>query len=185
MLTEEFLAEFKKLTEERWSRQSIDPNLYGFQFQRGTRWNPGLSDHEITQFDNTLGLRFPHDFRAFLSTMNGTDVPTLNVYASLGEPQRLSSGVYSYPRDMEIIRLRIEDIRARKEEIVADLRDQSFEFPAGAGLVPVYSHRYLMCTADLNQSVVLSIYVPSTDAIVHSNSLEEYLRREFLGEFQD
>jgi hypothetical protein len=185
MLTLEFLAEFKKLTEQRWSLPSIDPNLFGFQFQRGTRWIPGLSDSEITEFENALGLRFPHDFRAFLRIMNGTDIPMLNIYGSSGEPHRVSSGVYSYPRDMEIIRLRIEDVQERKGEIAADLREQGFDVPAEAGLVPIYSHRYLMCTADLDQSVVLSIYVPSPDAIVYGNSLEAYLRREFLGDLQD
>jgi hypothetical protein len=185
MLTPGFLAEFKKLTEQRWSRQSIDPKLSGFQFQRGTRWNPGLSDPEITQYENTLGLRFPHDFRAFLRIMNGTDTPMVNVYASRGEPRGFSTGVYSFPRDMEIIRLRIDDVRERKGEIMADLREQGFFVPAAADLVPIYSHRYLMCTADLDQSVVFSIYVPSMDSIVYGTSLQEYLQREFLGDLQD
>jgi hypothetical protein len=66
MLTGDFLAEFKRATETRWSEQPIDPTLYGFQFQRGTRWNPGLSDKEIAEAEDALVLVFPQDFRTFL-----------------------------------------------------------------------------------------------------------------------
>jgi len=44
----------------------------------------------------------------------------------------------------------------------------------------VYIHRYLVCTIDLNSSVVLSIVVNATDAIVYGNTLREYLEKEFL-----
>jgi transposase-like protein len=46
----------------------------------------------------------------------------------------------------------------------------------------LYFHRYLVCTTDLNSSVVLSIVVNATDAIVYGNSLKEYLEKEFLGD---
>jgi hypothetical protein len=90
MLTGDFLAQLKRTTETRWSRRFIDPTLYGFQFQRGTRWNPGLLDKEIAEAEHALALVFPHDFRTFLQGMNGTDKPTMNVYGHSGEPQRES-----------------------------------------------------------------------------------------------
>jgi len=84
MLNRDFLLEFKKTTELSWSEQSINPAAYGFQFQRGTRWNPGLSNAEIEEYENVLGIRFPLDFRAFLQVMNRTDIPSLNVYGYCG-----------------------------------------------------------------------------------------------------
>jgi hypothetical protein len=39
MLSAGFLAEFKRATEARWREAAINPTLYGYQFQRGTRWN--------------------------------------------------------------------------------------------------------------------------------------------------
>ncbi len=182
MLSSDFLTEFKRATEARWSERLIDPTLYGFQFQRGTRWNQGLSDETVTEYERVLSVRFPRDFKAFLREMNGTDLATLNVYGSCGEPQRESVGVYSYPRDIEPVKARIEHIRANRAEIAADLAGQGFELPAEASLVPVYFHRYLVCTTDLNSSVVLSIVVNATDAIVYGNSLKEYLEKEFLGD---
>ncbi len=180
MLSSDFLAEFKRATEAKWSERLIDPTLCGFQFQRGTRWNEGLSDEMVTEYETVLRVRFPHDFKAFLREMNGTDLATLNVYGSCGEPQRESVGVYSYPRDIETVNARIEQIRANRAEIAADLAGQGFELPAEASVVPVYSHRYLVCTTDLSSSVVLSIVVNATDAIVYGNSLREYLQKEFL-----
>jgi hypothetical protein len=182
MLSRDFLAEFKRATEEKWSQQSINPTTYGFQFQRGTCWNPGLSDDNIAEYENALGVRFPHDFRAFLRAMNGTDLPTLNIYGYSGEPPRTSVGVYSYPRDLEVVRQRIEDFRESRDEIAADLRGQGFDLSTQDHLVPIYGHRYVVCTSNLDRSVVLSIVVHSTDAIVYANLLQGYLEHEFLGD---
>jgi len=180
MLNRDFLIKFKTATETRWSEKSIDPTLYGFQFQQGTRWNAGLSDEMIHDYENVLKVRFPDDFKALLREMNGTDLATLNVYGSCGEPQRESVGVYSYPRDIERVKKFIERVRTWRAEIAADLAEQGFELPADASLVPIYSHRYLVCTSDLDSSVVLSIVVDATDAIVYGNSLRGYLEIEFL-----
>jgi hypothetical protein len=180
MLNRDFLLEFKKTTELNWSQQSINPAGYGFQFQRGTRWDPGLSNAEVAEYENVLGVRFPVDFRAFLQVMNGTDIPTLNVYGSCGEPHRTSIGVYSYARDLKMVEQRLEDVRESRNEIATDLRKQGFDLLAQAGLVPIFGHRYVVCTSNLNCSVVLSIVVDDVDAIVYGNSLQEYLEREFL-----
>lgn len=150
------------------------------QFQRGTRWNPGLSNAEIAEYENVLGVQFPLDFRAFLQVMNGTDIPAVNVYGHCGEAHRTSAGVYSYPRDLKTVEQRIEDVRENRNEIAADLREQGFDLSAQAALVPIFGHRYVVCTSNLNSSVVLSIVVHDVDAIVYGNTLREYLEREFL-----
>lgn len=178
MLSSDFLTEFKSATEAAWSKKPIDPTLYGFQFQQGTRWNAGLSDEMITAYEDVLGVQFPYDFKTLLREMNGTDLATLNVYC--GEPHRKSVGVYSYPRDIELIRQRIEHISSSRAEITSDLAEQGFELLPVANLVPVYAHRYVVCSSNLVDSVVLSIVVHDVDAIVYANSLREYLEKEFL-----
>jgi len=150
MLSLDFLTNFKRATEANWAAKSIDPALYGFQFQRGTRWNKGLSDEMVTEYERVLRIRFPHDFKAFLCEMNGTDLATLNVYGSCSEAPRESVGVYSYPRDIGAVKERIERIHASRIEIAPDLFGQGFELPAEAKLVPIYIHRYVVCTSDLN-----------------------------------
>jgi hypothetical protein len=181
MLTGNFLADFKRATEKKWSTASINPHLYGFQFQRGTRWNSGLSDKKITEYEGALQVVCPNDFREFLRNLNGTDLPTLNIYGNSGEPQRESVGVYSYPRDLELLRGLIENVRQARSQLTVTMAEQGSELPENANLVPIYGHRYLVCTPKLDESIVLSIN-DRDDAIVYGNSLEEYLTREFLSE---
>ena len=59
------------------------------------------------------------------------------------------------------------------------MAEQGFVLAPGADLVPIYIHRYVVCTSNLESSVVLSIH-DGADAIVYGNSLKEYLEREFL-----
>ena len=184
MMNSEFLPEFKRRTEEHWRQHSINPNIYGFQFQTGTCWNAGLSDEQILAYENAVCIRFPSDFKAFLRAMNGSDLPTLNVYGSSGEPLREWIGVYSFPRDIAHVQLLISEVNADREKLVATLADQGFILAVTAALMPIYSHRFVVCDDDPKSSVVLSIADPE-DAIVYGNSLHEYLEVEFLKEHRD
>lgn len=180
MLNRDFLGHFKRVTEANWAAQAVDPTIYGYQFRRGTRWNAGLADEAIAEYEGTLEVRFPNDFKTFLAAMNGTDLTTLNVYGSCGEPHREGVGVYAYPRDLGIVKERIEHIRPFRAEVASDLAEQGFDLSAEASLVPVFSHRYVVCAPNPNSSVVLSIVVGEVDAIVYGSSLREYLEKEFL-----
>lgn len=178
-LSAAFLAGFKQATEAKWAEQPVNSALYGFQFQPGTRWNHGLTDAAIAKYEQALAASFPHDFKAFLRVMNGTDLPTLNVYGSCGEHSRESVGVYSYPRDLEIIRKRCEEAGSYRAEVTTTLADQGFTLADDATLVPIYGIRYIVCTEDLDSTVVVSIQ-DGEDAIVYAYSLQEYLEHEFL-----
>jgi hypothetical protein len=178
MLDDAFLLEFKRQTEARWQAEQLDATLYGFQMQRGTRWNPGLTNAEIAGYEAALNLRFPDDLKRLLRVMNGTDLPTLNIYGSSGEPHRTSVGVYSYPRDLERVRQFISYVEPDRLEIAAELNGQGFVLPPTAQLMPIYSHRYVVC-GDPAKSPVLSIM--GTDAIVYGASLRSYLLTEFMG----
>jgi hypothetical protein len=179
MLDSDFLAKFKRSTEAKWSERSINPTLFGFQFQRGTRWNSGLSEEQIAEYEGVIAVTFPNDFGAFLRVMNGTDTPTVNVYGYCGEPHRQWVGVYSYPRDVEIVKQLMEDVHKSPAKLTTTLMEQGFDLLPETRLLPFYGHRYLVCTKNLEPSVVLSID-GSDDAIVYGNSLKEYLEREFL-----
>lgn len=180
MIDSDFLSELKNATEMLWSSQTINPSIYGFQFQRGTRWLPGLSDQQIIAYEDVLSTKFPLDFRTVLSAMNGTDLPTLNVFGSSGVAPLQSVGVYSYPRDVGVVKQLIGIVQENRDEIALDLASQGFHLPAQASLLPIFGHRYVVCTRKLNTSAVLSIVVDDVDAIVYANSLREYLRKEFL-----
>lgn len=179
MLSSEFLAELRRRTEAKWHDLALDPRAYGYQFQIGTRWNPGLSEEQIAAYEAVLNVQFPRDFREFLRAMNGTDLPTLNVYGSCGEPPRQSVGVYSYPRDLESVQSMIERVQSDRVTLTTTMADQGYDLPVTVDLVPIYGHRYVVCSPDPDNSAVLSIQ-DAEDAIVYGNSLREYLEREFL-----
>src|SRR5262245_14301964 len=111
--------------------------------------------------------------------MNGTDLPTLNMYGHCGEPPCESLGVYSCPRDLEAIKRRIEDVEECRGELTTTMAEQGFVLSAESRLVPVHAHRYLVCTPSLDSSVVL--FIPDgNDAIIYGKSLHDYLEKEFL-----
>jgi hypothetical protein len=177
-ITNEFLVGFKRDTEAYWQRVEFNPDIYGFQFQKGTCWNKGLTLDEIKAYENVLGVRFPNDFKHMLGYMNGTDLPTVNIYGSSGEPHRTFVGVYTYPRDLKIVQDLIETAQKDRDEIAEILLDEGFNLEPNAALIPIYAHRYIVCGSDLDSSVVLSIM--GIDAIVYGDSLRAYLLSEFF-----
>jgi hypothetical protein len=181
LLEREFLREFRDVTQAKWREKAIDRKIYGFQFQKGTRWNPGLTEEAIREYERALRALFPDDLRSILREMNGTDLPTLNVYGFSRETHRESVGVYSYAKHIDIVNQRIEDIRANCALIVADLRKPGFDLSNEASLVPFYEHRFVVCRSDLRSSEVLSIEtaVASSDSIVSANSLLSICKKSF------
>lgn len=180
MLDSDFLREFKQTTEAKWRVASINPKGCGFQFQRGTRWNPGLTDEQAAKYERDLRAPFPPNFRTFLRAMNGTDMATVNVYGSCGEPHRESVGVYCYPTDIEVVKQRIEHISSSRAEITADLAEQGFGLPRDANLVRVFAHRYMVCSSNLDSSLG-SVYCCSRRRCNRvCDSLKEYLEENSL-----
>ena len=111
-VNEGFFAAFKLASEEMWSNKSIRENVWGFQLQPGTRWNPGLSDGEIREYEAVVDISFPSVFCTYLREMNGTDKPAIDIRGNSGENHRFGPGFYSYPRDLEMVRGRIKWIHA-------------------------------------------------------------------------
>jgi hypothetical protein len=177
-ITDDFLTNFRKETEDRWSKKAINNRIYGFQIQPGTKWLPGLTEHLIDQYESQLKFKFPHDMRRLLRYINGTDQPTLNIYGSSGEPHEFGPGVYSYPRDIEHIIARLQSVAVDRSEIATDLLNNGFDLKDSAKLLPIYSHRYVVCDLDQRSSTVLSIC--GTDAIIYGDCLRDYLQNEFL-----
>jgi len=180
----EFLQEFKRKTEEHWRLNSINPSVYGFQFQTGTCWNAGLSDELILAYENEVSIRFPWGFKAFLRVMNGTNLPALNVFGNSGQPPREWIGVYNHPRDIELVRRLISEVNENRDKLKSTLAEEGFSLSATAKLMPIFAHRFVVCDEDIESCVVLSVW-DSEDAIVYGNSMQEYLERESLGERQD
>lgn len=172
------MLNFRRKTEAQWSQIKINSYLYGFQIQPGTRWLPGLTETLIREYETRLGFTFPDDVRTFLRHANGTDLPTLDVHGNCGEAYCPGTGVYSYPRDIRQVLGRIKIATDSRPEIALVLKDNGFDLPDDANLLPIYAHRYVVCGPDPEMSAVVSIM--ETDAIVYGDDLSDYLQAEFL-----
>ena len=73
----------------------------------------------------------------------------------------------------------MKHVETSRDELVATKAEQGFALAPEDSLLPIFSHRYLVCAPNPASSVVLSI-ADETDAIAFGKSLEEYLKREFL-----
>jgi hypothetical protein len=148
---------FKSVSEEEWRNASFKGTSWGFQIQAQTRWNPGLTDEMITQYELAVDASFHSDFKTLLRCMNGTDIPAIDVRGSSGEPPRFAPGFYSYPRDLERIKANIEYVGKDRLQLTATLEEQGFHLPDDAKLIPIFGHRYVVCSPILDSSPVLSI----------------------------
>jgi hypothetical protein len=162
-----FFTRLKHESEQHWQSVSIDSIRYGFQFQPGTRWLPPLSDREIRQFETELGFAFPRIYRDFLRCMNGTDLPTINVYGSSGTPTAYGVGYYAFPRDLTLVKETIQWIYDAFEIDEAYVRVHRIPH-----IVPVVSHRFLV-TDPCPGHPVLSMH--GTDVIVYARDLPTFL----------
>jgi len=177
----DFYINFKNASQDKWRNISIRSTIWGFQFQPGTRWNSGLSEAEINQYERDVNARFPTDLRAFLREMNGTDQPAIDIRGESGEKHRFGPAFYSYPQDLNLIKGLIEFAETDSEQLRQTLAEEGFHLEEDAKLLPIFSHRYVVCTPAADTSAVLSIW-DSTDAIVYGQSLPDYLQREIFGE---
>ncbi len=177
-ITPDFIKSFLSKTEKKWANCKINNGIYGFQFQAGTKWNPGLSQKEIETYQSELGIQFPADFITFLKYANGTDLQTVNVYGNDGNKHAYAVGVYSYPRDLEIIKKRIEWLKEDWDAALESLELEEDVLGRNPKFIPFYIHRYILSSGNPDASIVCSIH--GSDAIVYGSSLKEYLQKEFL-----
>lgn len=171
---DEFFAWLKRASEDHWRTRKIDPTLYGYQFQPGTTWKPGIPDQTIERYQNEMGLEFPFEYKMFLRHMNGTTPETVNVYGSCGQPYSYGPGYYSYPEHLTAVKDRIRLVYDAYEVTTAYV--DSNDIPH---LMPIESHRFLVVDRCSNRPV-LSIY--GRDAIVLAPSLQAFLIRDIFGD---
>jgi len=79
-----------------------------------------------------------------------------------------------------VVRQRTRDTHRNRKEIALHLANQGFDLSHQAGMMPIFSHGYVLCAPKPESSAVLSVVVDDTDAIVFADSLREYLEKEFF-----
>jgi len=164
---EMFFPWLKNESEKFWKSIKINSGIYGFQIQKDTKWNHGLSDSQIEAFEKDLGFKFPEIYKLFLKTMDGTNEPAVNIYGESGEPYAYSPAYYSYPRDLKIIKEMINWICESFNIKVGDIDGDKISF-----IIPIVSHRFLIVDKS-GKNPVLSMY--GDDVIPYASSLKTFL----------
>ena len=168
-ITNDFIQRFKLATEQMWKKAKINQGIYGFQFQPSTKWIDGLNDNAINEYEKILCIQFPEELKIILRNINGTDLPTINIFGNSGEKPIYSVGVYSYPKDLKHIQDRINNIKEYSKE-------WDFEFLENDILFPFYIHRYFQIR---NNEILRVVSIYDEDGIIFGNTVKEYLENEF------
>jgi hypothetical protein len=161
-----FFPWLKKLSEKVWENIELKQGVFGFQIQKGTKWNSGLTEDEIEDFEKELGLSFPEIYKFYLRYLNGTDKDFKNIYGN-GMTEAFAPGFYSFPRDLDIIKDRINIVY--KDFLVHENFVRSGAIPR---IIPIVSHRFLIVDG-CAKNPVLSIH--QRDAMLYAPTLESFL----------
>ncbi|MBA3785685.1 MAG: hypothetical protein H0X15_09145 [Acidobacteria bacterium] len=161
-----FFSWLKKLSEKVWENIEPREGIFGFQTQKETKWIEGLSEEEIEEYESELGFLFPEIYKTYLRNMNGTDKPAINFYGN-GESIAYAPNYYSFPRDLEIVKDRVQWIY--KEFLVDEEEVQRENIPH---IIPIVSHRFLIAD-NCAKNPILSMH--GRDSILYAPSLESFL----------
>lgn len=192
----EFLAWFKRATERAWAtytpRDNSDPQAPGgSDFQRGTKWLPGLSDAELDALQSKWSVKFNPDHRMFLRHLGGTTPRRVgHFFRGATKVRGETPGFYDWRADDETIRdvlaLPIEgavdddvwpeawpERPESSDERAKMVRAEMARWPA---MVPVFGHRFTLPDPVNGHYPVFSVH--QTDIIFYAANLRHYLLLE-------
>jgi hypothetical protein len=161
-----FFSWLKKMSEKVWENVELKRGVFGFQNQRETKWLEGLSEEEITEYENELGFAFPKIYKFYLRNMNGTNKPAINNYGD-SEVVAYAADYYSFPRDLEIVKDRIKWIY--DEFLINEEEVKRKNIPH---IIPIVGHRFLIAD-NCAENLVLSMY--GRDVIIYAPNLQKFL----------
>jgi len=153
---------FKNISEVALANVSLEKNVWGFQQQKGTKWNAGLSEDDIQALEDKFGEHISIDPDGVASD----------------EFQRRC---YKYPDDFEDVQWVIEMANQYLKYAKNALESGGINSSDIEGFVPLYAHAVLVVFKDKTLSPVLSIW--GNDIVVYGKSLKEYWCNEFYIDF--
>ncbi len=171
----DFFEKLKSESEKFWEVTDINRKIFGFQIQNGTKWNKGLSENELMEFQKDVKLEFPEELKNFYRIMNGLDKKGINVNGNNGEGISFKPIYYSYPIDLELIKENINWIY-ESNEVNIDLVEQN-EIPK---IFPIIGHRFLII--DENKQI-LSMY--GNDIIYWSENISKLIATDIFNNIKN
>jgi hypothetical protein len=206
---DEFLPWLKDRSELAWAdfkAPTFDAYLAwqvgGSSWRTGTHWQSGLDEPRIDALERHWELKFPRDYRQFLSVLNAPDRGRYHVGYSDAPPYDMVEGddqpsyfdwqnhdgaiVGALNWPLEGLLFDIEnnalwpDSWGDRPGEVAGARDKVARLVASAPtLLPITGHRYLLADSFEAGNPVLS--VQGSDIICYGSNLRNFLLLEFSG----
>ena len=168
----------------------------GTSWAAGTRWKPGLNDHEIAEIERRTGITFPPDYRTFLSILNVPDRPAHRFgYVGAKLEQGPDCHVFTDWQDSTLPKAYNDDVI---DGILFDVEQNDVWFEswgarpaavdarrsrvvglanAAPKLIRLNGHRFLIEGTGIAPDPVISAV--QTDFIIYAWSIEESLARDF------
>jgi hypothetical protein len=175
-MTENEWLRFKNLTEKKFKSAKLR-ECWGFQIQKNTKWNNGLTINEIAQFEKILGLTFPLDYIEMLKSFNGFATLQISIDPDGKEEDKFERKCYKYPDDIEKTKWLIEEVNKNIQYANEAIEDAGFDSQEVEGFIPLYAHRVLVVLKNKEYSPVLSVW--GDDIIIYGESLIKYWCHEF------
>lgn len=174
--------EFKTISEEKFKTEIIQ-QCWGFQIQKDTKWNVGLSISEIEKLENHFMVKFPNEYVEMLKAFNGFETLQISIDPDGKNPDQFDRRCYKYPDDLEKTKWLISEVNENIKYAEECLSESGFDSIQIEGFIPLYGHRALVVLKDKTKSPVLSIC--GSDIIVYGKSLIEYWCNELSLEFKN
>jgi len=175
-MTEQDWITFKTISEKRFKTARIQA-CWGFQIQKNTKWNSGLTQGEIELLEQQVGFKFPVDYVEMLKAFNGFETLQISIDPDGKMEDQFERECYKYPDDLEKTRWLVEDVNQYINYAKEVLEEAAIDSTQIEGFIPLYGHRALVVLKDKTKSPVLSIW--GNDIILYGKSLLEYWCREF------
>lgn len=163
--------ELKKKTESLWSHSNTNPDIYGFQIQKGTRWLPPHTMEELKQIEGKIKFDLPTDIQSLILLTKELDTPQIN----LNTNDEKNKYKQEWKLNIEYLNSKwCEELEILKRSGEYDfLKQEVTEFE----ILPLYAHRYFVIEED-NYKIYSIV---GEDIVVYALDIIEYLNKEFLG----
>ncbi len=202
----DFLEWLKERSEATWAihetatfEEFVAEEMGGRSWRIGTRWQVGLDEPRIDALELHWKLRFPRDYRQFLSVLNAPDRGMYCVGWSDDPPYGLQEeddepSFFDWRKDDEALTAALnrplEGLLFDVEENAiwldswgerpgrdADVRKKVAQLVAAAPmLIPITGHRYLLANSREAGNPVLSVW--QSDIICYGSNLKNFLLLE-------
>lgn len=206
---DEFLPWLKDRSEAAWANYKeatfdsfLDAGVGGSSWRTGTRWQAGLDEQQIDAVQRRWKLKFPKDYRQFLSVLNAPDRGMYHVGWSDEPPYGMVEGddtpsFFDWRKDDDEIAYRLKwpaeglffDVNendlwpeswGKQPDRAEDLLKKFAEIVATAPtLIPITGHRFLLADSLEAGNPVLSVW--GSDIICYGSNLRKFLLLEFSG----